>query len=306
MFDRVQTLTVDNRVLTVHIGKRIFAAVFLAPAMLLYSGLVFVPIVATVYFSLTNWRIGREISFVWFRNYFYLFDDPQYWAVAINSLSIVVGAIFVQIPAALILAYLLHWVGRGYRIYRSVIFMPVVIAPVAIGIAFTVFYNGNIGALNNLLTSVGLESWTRSWLTEEDTVLWAVNIPTLWQYVGLYTIIFLAAIRSIPSELFEAATIDGASRLVMLPLIVVPLLREAIVICLILASTNAIRAFDHSWVMTQGGPGQASSYFATMIYKRGFIDSQFAYAAAASITLLVYVLILAALVRAALPGRVRT
>src|SRR5690606_12823934 len=111
---------------------------FLAPAMLLYSGLVFVPIVATVYFSLTNWRIGREISFVWFRNYFYLFDDPQYWAVAINSLSIVVGAIFVQIPAALILAYLLHWVGRGYRIYRSVIFMPVVIAPVAIGIAFTV------------------------------------------------------------------------------------------------------------------------------------------------------------------------
>jgi raffinose/stachyose/melibiose transport system permease protein len=274
-------------------GRLTFAIGFLAPAMLLYSTLVFIPIIATMYYSLTNWRIGRDVNFVWFRNYFNLATDPQYWAVAINSLSLVAGAVLVQVPVALVLAYLLHWVGRGYRFYRSVIFLPVVIAPIAFGLAFAVFLNGEIGALNRILESIGLESWTRSWLSDQHTVLWAVNIPSLWHGVGLYTIIFVAAIRSIPSEMFEAAIIDGANKLVMLPLIVVPLIREAVVICLILAAINAIRAFDMSWVMTAGGPGQASSYFATLIYKRAFMDSQFAYGAAIAVTLLIYVLLLA-------------
>jgi len=278
-------------------GRRLFAAAFLAPAVLLYSALVFIPIIATVYYSLTNWRIGREVNFVWFRNYINLATDPQYWVVAINSLSLVAGAVFVQVPVALVLAYMLHWVGRGYRFYRSVIFLPVVIAPIAFGLAFSVFLNGDIGALNSILEAIGLESWTRSWLSDQNTVLWAVNIPSLWHGLGLYTIIFVAAIRSIPSEMFEAAIIDGANKVMMLPLIVIPLIREAMVICLILAAINAIRAFDMSWVMTQGGPGQASSYFATMIYKRAFMDSQFAYGAAIAITLLIYILLLAGGVR---------
>jgi raffinose/stachyose/melibiose transport system permease protein len=197
----------------------------------------------------------------------------------------------------LVLAYMLHWVGVGYRFYRSVIFLPAVIAPVAIGLVFSVFFNGDIGALNSILRGIGLGGLTHSWLSDSGTVLWSVNWPSLWQSLGLYTVIFVAAIRSIPGELFEAAIVDGASKPVMLPLIVVPMIREAMVICLILAATNAIRAFDLSWVMTQGGPGQASSYFATMIYKRGFMDSAFAYAAATAVTLLIYILLLAIGVR---------
>lgn len=274
-----------------------FAVLFLAPALLLYTVFVFLPIAASIYYSMTNWRIGREMSFVGLRNYVDLFHDPQYWTVAGNSLSLVLAAVFIQVPVALLLAYALHWIGRGFRFYRSVMFLPVVIAPVAIGLAFTVFYNGDIGALNRLLEIAGLGSWKRSWLADSHVVLWAVNIPNLWHHLGLFVIIFVAAMRGIPDEIFEAAALDGASRPRMLPAIVIPLLRDVIVICIILAATTAIRAFDHSWIMTQGGPGQASSYFATLIYKRGFLDSQFAYASAISVTLLIYVLLLVILVR---------
>lgn len=282
-------------------ANRVFAVAFLTPALALYTAFVFVPIGASMYFSLTNWRIGKPVSFIGLTNYANLFTDHQYWAVASNSLSLVAAAIFVQVPVSLLLAYGLHWVGRGYRFYRSVLFLPVVIAPVAVALAYTVFLNGDVGAFNKMLEAVGLGGLARSWLSDQGTVLWAVNIPNLWQGVGLYTIILVAAIRSLPQELFEAAAVDGASRWLMLPVIVVPNIRDATVICLILAATNAIRTFDQSWVMTQGGPGNASSFFATMMYKVGFIDGRFAYASAISVTLLVYVLLLVFIVRRALP-----
>jgi raffinose/stachyose/melibiose transport system permease protein len=283
-------------------AKRIFAVVFLAPATLLYTLFVFGPIAGSVYYSMTNWRIGRPMSWVWFRNYTDLFNDPQYWIVAKNSFSLVASAIFIQVPIALLLAYAVHWIGIGFRFYRSVLFMPVVIAPIAIGLAFTVFLNGDVGAFNKLLQVVGLGDYARNWLADSSVVLWAVNVPNLWHHMGLFVIIFIAAMRGIPSEIFEAAALDGASRIRMFPTIVVPLMRESIVICVILAATIAIRSFDHSWIMTQGGPGQASSYFATLIYKRGFLDSQFAYATTISVTLLIYVLLLVVVVRRVLLG----
>lgn len=274
-----------------------FGAAFLAPALLLYSALVFLPIIASVFYSLSNWRTGRTPSFVGLQNYTNLFQDPQYWTVAFNSFALVTAAVLVQVPLALVLAYLLHLVGRGYRIYRSLMFLPVIIAPVAVGIAFMVFYNGDIGAFNEILEVLGLGGLKRNWLADSGVVLWAVNVPVIWQYVGLYTIIFVAAIRGIPNEIFEAAALDGSSRARMLPYIVIPQIREVIVICMILAATGAIRAFDHSWVMAQGGPGQASSYFATMIYKTAFFDGRLGYATAISVTLLVYISILVVVVR---------
>lgn len=200
-------------------------------------------------------------------------------------------------PLALILAYMLHWVGRGFRFYRSVLFLPVVIAAIAVGFAFTIVLNGDVGPLNAMLEAMGLGGWARNWLSDSEVVLWTVNIPNLWHGLGLYVIIFVAAMRGIPAEMFEAAAVDGAGRLRILASIVMPLLRDVIFICLILAATNAIRAFDHSWIMTKGGPGHASSYFGTLIYKRGFLDGQLANASAMAVTLFAYVMILVVVLR---------
>jgi raffinose/stachyose/melibiose transport system permease protein len=286
-------------------GRRTFAAAFLSPGLILYSVFVFLPIAGSIYYSLTNWRIGRPVSFIGIRNYIDLFRDPQYWIVASNSFSLLLLAVFVQVPLALIIAYCLHLIGRGFRFYRSVLFLPVVIAPAAIGLLFSIFLNGDVGAFNAILKAIGLSEIARSWLSDSKLVIWAVNLTNVWQYLGLFVIIFVAAIRGIPQELFEAAAIDGASKPQMLPYIVVPMIREVTVICVILTSTGAIRAFDHSWIMTQGGPGQASSYFATLIYKRGFLDGQFGYACAMSVTLLIYVLLLVVVVQRVLLGRAR-
>ncbi len=217
--------------------KRQFAVAFLAPAMVLYTGFMVLPIGASLFYSLTDWRIGRDVSFVGLRNYIDLFQDEQYWAVAGNSFILIALAIFIQVPLALVIAYCVHWIGQGFRFYRSVMFLPVVIAPVAIGLAFSIFLNGDIGLFNELLRITGLEGLRRNWLADGDVVLWAVSVPNIWHHIGLFIIIFIAALRGIPEEIFEAAALDGASRLAMLPMIAVPILREVIVINLILAAT---------------------------------------------------------------------
>ncbi len=274
-----------------------FAVAFLLPAFLLYTVFVFLPIVASLYYSLTNWRLGRDIEFIWFENYVDLLNDSQYWRVAVNSLTLVVAAVLVQVPTALVLAYVLHWIGVGFRFYRSILFLPVVIAAVAIGLAFTVFLNGDVGGFNALLDLLGLGAWKTNWLSDRRVVLWSVNIPNLWHHLGLFVIIFVAAMRGLPAELFEAAAMDGAGRVRILFSVVIPLMRDVIVVCVVLAATTAIRAFDHSWIMTQGGPGQASSYFATLIYKRGFLDGQLAYASTIAMTLFAYIMFLVAMLR---------
>jgi raffinose/stachyose/melibiose transport system permease protein len=183
--------------------------------------------------------------------------------------------------------------ARGFRFFRSVFFLPVVIAPIAIGLMFSIIYNGDVGPLNQALRQVGLASFAKSWLGDKSTVLAAVTVPQVWQYVGFYMVIFLAAIRSVPREILESAAIDGANRVQTFTRIILPMLREVIVICMTLAVTGGLRAFDHSWVMTKGGPGIASSYIATLVYRRGMLDGSLGYGSSLTVTLLVLALIAA-------------
>jgi raffinose/stachyose/melibiose transport system permease protein len=151
--------------------------------------------------------------------------------------------------------------------------------------------------VNSVLEAVGLGSLRQSWLSDTHLVLYSVIAPNVWQYVGFYVVIMLAGMRGIPSEHLDAASLDGASRTRMLTAIVVPSIREIIVICMILVVTGAIRAFDHAWVMTQGGPGVASSFFSVLVFRGAFIDYQFGYASAVATTVLVYSLVITVIMR---------
>jgi raffinose/stachyose/melibiose transport system permease protein len=278
-------------------GRLPFAIAFLAPAFLLFSFIVIVPMLASVYYSFTDWRVGRPIHVIGFANYIRLLGDSDYWTVLRNSFTLVAASVLIQVPLGFLLAYALFWIGRGFRLFRSILFLPVVVAPIAIGLMFSILYNGDIGPINKMLEAVGLGGLATSWLSNTHVVLYSVIGPQVWQYVGLYVVIFLAALRGISREYFEAAAIDGASRLRMLFGIAIPLQRELIAICVILSATGAIRAFDHSWAMTKGGPGLASAYFATLVYKRAFLDSQFGYGSAVTVTLLLFSLAFTVIVR---------
>ncbi|HZQ09201.1 MAG TPA: sugar ABC transporter permease [Anaerolineae bacterium] len=278
-------------------GKVRFAVMFLTPAFLLYSVFIILPMLASVYISLTDWRVGRTINFIGLGNFIELFGDSDYWTVLKNSFTLVIATVVFQVSLGLIFAYMLFWTIRGFRFFRSVFFMPVVVAPIAIGVLFSILYNGDIGPINKLLGDVGLSWLERNWMSDRNVVLYSVIFPSVWQYIGLYVVIFLAGLRGIPREYFDSASIDGASRVRMFFSIAIPLLREIIVLCVILAATGSIRAFDHSWALTKGGPGLASAYFATLVYKRAFLESRFGYGSAITVTVLVYSLIFTVLFR---------
>jgi len=265
-----------------------FSVLFLMPGFLLYTIFVIIPVFYSIDYSLTEWNGGGKPEFIWFRNYARLFQDPAYWTVVKNTYLLALLTVIFQISIGLLLAYLLYLTVRGFRFYRTVYFLPVVVAALSIGVMFALFYNGYLGPINTALEALGLSFLVRNWLSDREVVLYSVIAPQVWQYIGLFAVIFLAGIRSIPVEIFESAKIDGASTTRIFFSIVVPLLSEFIGICLILAVTGSLKSFDHSWAISGGGPGNASSMIATLMYKSAFKNFQFGYASTITVTILFY------------------
>lgn len=265
-----------------------FSTLFLAPAFLSYTVFIIVPVFYSMYYSLTKWNGGGKPAFLSLDNYIRLWNDKTYWDVVGNTLTLAALTVVFQVSLGLIFAYLLFQTFAGFRFFRTVYFLPVVVAPVTIGIMFSMFYNGDLGPLNKLLEAVGLSFLKHNWLSDSKIVLYSVIFPQVWQYIGLFTVILLAGLRSIPNEIFESAKMDGASSGRIFFSIVIPLLSEFIGICVILAVTGSLKSFDHSWVLTTGGPGSASAYIATLMYKTAFKNFQFGYASAITLTILVY------------------
>ena len=267
---------------------RLFRIAFLAPALILYTVFVIYPVFSSAYYGFTKWNGGQAPIFIGIGNYVEMFSSTQYWHVLGNSLMLVVVSVLVQIPLGLLFAYLLYLTTRGLRVFRGVYFLPVVVAPIAIGVMFFLFYNGNVGPINHFLGNVGLASLQRNWLSDRNVVLYSVIFPQAWQYIGLFVVIFLAAMRSIPRELIESANLDGTSTLRVFFAIVIPLLWEIIILSTILVVVGSLKSFDHSWAISRGGPGDASSYIATLMYKKAFLEAQFGYASAITITIMAY------------------
>ena len=156
-------------------------------------------------------------------------------------------------------------------------------APVAIGLMFTLFYNSEIGIFNHILKTIGLGSLQKNWLSDANTLLYAVMAPQVWQYIGLYVTIFLGALQSIPEELIESAQIDGAGRINTFFHVILPQIKEFTFICILLSVTGSLKSFDHSWIMTGGGPGVRSAYLGVFMYKTAFVNSDFGMGSAITI-----------------------
>lgn len=240
----------------------------------------------SLYYSATEWNGVTDKVFVGLQNYKSLFSYSDFWVVFSNTIKLVVITLIVQIPMGLILAYLLYNKTKGMKIFRTIYFLPVVIAPVAIGLMFTLFYNSEIGIFNNILKTIGLGKLQRNWLSDTHTLLYAVMAPQVWQYIGLYVTIFLGALQSIPEELIESAQIDGANKISMFHHVILPQISEFTFICILLSITGSLKSFDHSWIMTGGGPGVRSAYLGVYMFKTAFVNSDFGMGSAITITII--------------------
>ena len=261
---------------------------FLLPVFLIYTIFLFVPLVQSAYYSLTSWNGVTEKVFVGLDNFKALFSNSDYWITFWNTIKLVVISLCIQIPVGLLLAYLLYSKIKGMKIFRTIFFLPVVIAPVAISLMFSLFYNSEIGIFNKVLEAIGLGRFATNWLSNIHTLLYAVMVPQVWQYIGLYVTIFLGALQSMTEELSESAQIDGANRTQTFFHVVLPEIANFTNICVILCVTGSLKAFEHSWIMTGGGPNGASSVILQYIYKIGMEQGSYGYAMALTVFITVF------------------
>lgn len=272
--------------------------VFLVPPLLLYGVAVLFPIVQSLFLSFFSWDGITALRFVGFDNYARMFvGDDVFWTTFFNSLGYLAICLVLQLGGALVVASLLISLRRGRELVKTLYLLPAVISTVAIAFLFQRIYSFEpVGLLNQLLQWVGLGGLQQAWLSDVDTVLAAVSIPEGWRFTGLYMLIIYAALLAVPQELEEAARLDGANWWQVFTKIRFPYIRPVWITTTIMATTYALRGFDIPYLLTNGGPGQASELLTTYMYKTAFTHTDYGYASTISVFIVVECLVAVGLI----------
>lgn len=258
------------------------------PAFLIYSVFSIIPIFISFYFSFMSWNGFSDMTFVGARNYLAVFQDTIFWLSFRNNILVVLASVFGQIPVALTLALLLNRNIRWAKFFRTVGFLPVVISTVVISITWRMIYNSEYGLLNQLLDNIGLGFLAQNWLGNPDYAMYAIAAVIIWQFVGLYFIIFLSALQTVPQELYEAAELDGASEWQKTRFVTLPSIRNVILIAIVLCISGSLKTFDLIYVMTGGGPAHSTEVMATYMYVETFQGLRYGYGSAISVLIFLF------------------
>jgi raffinose/stachyose/melibiose transport system permease protein len=246
-------------------GKSAYPYWFYLPAALIYATLFLVPTFASFFFSFTRWNL-TEFTWIGMDNFVQFFSEEALLKGLTNTFIYGVVTSVLKVVIGMLLAVLLtsQIIARGYL--RSIIFFPVLLSSIGVGIVFTVLMDPSTGLINKALAAVGIDG--PAWLTDPAWALMSVAFVDVWKGVGLATVIYIAGIVSIPSEYFEAAKMDGASPVKSFFNITLPLARPATATVIILSLIGGLRSFDLIWAMTKGGPGFTSDVIASVIFKQ--------------------------------------
>lgn len=250
---------------------------FVLPAFLLFALILVAPIFMSGYYSFFDWNGFGKKTFIGIENYIELFTSNSigFMKALGNALLLALLSVVVQLPLALGLALLLGKGRKGERGFLSIYFTPVLISTVVIGQLWRKIYNPSYGILNVVLRAIGLESLTRIWLGDSKTVLGAVFVPVLWQYVGYHMLLMFAGIKSVPSEYREAAMIDGAREGQVNRYIILPYIKPILKICTIFAVTGSLKSFDLIYVLTNGGPLHQTEVPSTLMISMLFLRNRY-------------------------------
>lgn len=273
-------------------------AIFLLPPLLLYGVAVLFPILQSLFLSLFKWDGITDMRFVGIDNYVKMLTrDDVFWTAFVNALGYLIICLVLQLGGALVIASLLTMLRRGRELVKTLYLLPAVISTVAIAFLFQRIYSLEpIGLLNQLLEWVGLGQLQQAWLSNTSTVLAAVSIPEGWRFTGLYMLIIYAALLAVPKELEEAARLDGASGWQVFWKIRFPYIRPVWTTTTVMATTFALRGFDIPYLLTNGGPGQSSELLTTYMYKTAFIHTDYGYASAISVFIVIECLVAVGLI----------
>lgn len=249
-------------------------------------------------FSFLKWDIysGRQ-TFVGADNYVRMFNDPIFWKSLLNNTLYAIISIAFQVFGAMILAAMIEGLrSQRWRggILRAVYFVPSAISLTVAGLLFYFIYEPEMGILNASLDFLGLGNFTQAWLGQENTAIFAIIAMSQWQGFGYCTLLFSVALQRIPpSELYEAASIDGVGPFQRFFSISLPLVREMTGLMMIVTVSGAFQVFNEVMVMTSGGPNNSSQVLGTWLYRSGFVRNDFGYAAAVATAVFIITLVLA-------------
>ena len=279
-------------------GQRVTGLLMVLPAFVFFILFIGIPIVRTVLLGFQKWDAITPPVWTGLDNYIKLVNDPIVHQALFVTFILTVGlTIFLTtIPMVVAVLFNMGW-GRFGTIGRTLLFMPGIISWVVTGALWRLILDPNLGTLNNILGSVGLTNWEERWLGDSHFVLWAIGFVAVWQQIGLYVIIYYAGIQGIDTTLYEASSIDGANALQRFRHVTVPMLRPVTVMVFTLNLLNGIKLFDIVWVMTKGGPVNASQTLGTYIFTVGFASTgsaNFGYGSTLS-TVIMFLCILAVL-----------
>jgi ABC-type sugar transport system permease subunit len=264
----------------------------LAPSLAIFAAYRILPLGWNLLLSFEAWSPYRPARWAGLDNYQDLLTDDVFWEAFWNTLIFMASAP-IGIALALAVAVLVDMPIRGREVYRTVVFLSYPLMTVAVGIIWRWMYDERVGLINFVLRGAGLIHEPIAFLQSFSWSLPAVIVAGIWQILGFYMIVLLTGLQSIPGELYEAAEIDGAGAAQRFLKISLPLLRPSIFLCFIIGMLNSFTSFDLVYVMTNGGPGHATELLVTYIYKLGFGETRFDYAAAVTVVLFLLLILIA-------------
>ena len=264
----------------------LFICISVLPAVILTLMFTIWPTAQALYLSFTNaTSLGLNNKFVALDNYIYMFHDKSFIQALINTAKLMAVVPVITIFCSLVLAFVLNQCKlKEMVLYRTIFYFPNIVSLTVVGIIWSFVFHPNVGIVNKILGAVGLESLQRSWLGDSKTALWCIAFTLLWQAAGYYMVMHIAAMDGISPEIYESATLDGASAWRKLVSITMPLMKDIIGITFVLALSGTINlSFVLSQVMTGGGPNGASSVLLQYMYTQGFVNGNFGYAMAITV-----------------------
>lgn len=264
---------------------------FVLPGFIFYCLFFAAPFVTSVYLSFTEWNGIGWPKFTGLDNWIRLLTDSAAHAALLNNVIWTIIGTAVPIFIGLILAVLLWSGAKASNFYRTVYFLPVVLSPVMVGVIWNWIYNPIYGLLNTALRSVGLDDLATGWLGESETALYAVLIAAIWSYLGFCIVVLYSGLQKVDLELIDAARIDGASAWQRFLNVIIPQLRPVLTMVLVYTVIGGFNVFDLVWVMTRGGPNNASEVIATYTYEVAFRSNEYGYGATLSMLMSILALL---------------
>ncbi|MCD6257002.1 sugar ABC transporter permease [Candidatus Aerophobetes bacterium] len=267
------------------------AYLLILPATIILGVLTLYPFGFMIYLSVHRWKASLSYipkSFVGLSHFVRLFQDEFFWSAMSVTFRFLVFVVLIEFFLGLFLALILSREIKGRNLIRSLFLLPMMLAPVVVGLIWRFILNDEVGILNYFFSLIHLPP--QSWLGDVNTALGAIMLVDVWQWTPFMILVLLAGLQSLPDEPFEAAKIDGASAWQTFKFITIPLLKPAILIALLFRTIDAYRIFDIIYVMTYGGPKTSTETLSLYVYRNGFRHYDMGYTAALSLVMLVIII----------------